>query len=199
MSDQEYDYSYEPKKRSQFLTILCILTFIGSGWGIVSAVRQYLTVDKTVRIAREASFKLKEGKAKDSVRLAGDSVNQSNTRDSTRLSEDSAQVRANRMGQKFVASMSVIVQKENIQKSAIWSLLASLCTLGGALLMWRLRRNGFFLYCLGIVVGIAFPFILYGNNFIAVGLTAFGSFFGLIFIALYALNLKDMKSVETSD
>jgi len=32
------DNAVEQKKRPAFLTVLCILTFIGSGWGIISAL-----------------------------------------------------------------------------------------------------------------------------------------------------------------
>lgn len=199
MSNQEYDYSTEPKKRSQFLTILCILTFVGSGFGVINAVRQYIMVDQTVKFAKEASSKMEQARMKDSIRLADDSLSQVGIKDSSRSSEDSAQARGNRIGQKIMKSVSVMTQKDNIKKSAIWSLLAALCTLGGALLMWRLNKQGFYLYCLGIAIGIVFPFILYGHNLVAIFSIAFSSFFGLIFIALYALNLKDMKSVEPAD
>ncbi|MDQ6890443.1 MAG: hypothetical protein M3Z56_09240, partial [Bacteroidota bacterium] len=63
----------------------------------------------------------------------------------------------------------------------------------GAILMWQLRRTGFYLYIIGVIIGIIVPFYLYGNNLIAVGISAFTSFFGLVFIALYALNFRSFR------
>jgi hypothetical protein len=76
---------------------------------------------------------------------------------------------------------------------AIGSLVAALLTLSGALLMWQLKRNGFYLYIAGVAVGIIIPFYVFGNDLVAVGASSFANFFGLIFIALYALNLKSLK------
>ena len=83
--------------------------------------------------------------------------------------------------------------EENIRKSAIGATISGLFTLIGALLMWRLRRTGFYLYIAGIIVGLVVPFYLYGNNILALGISSFSSFFGLVFIALYALNIKSLR------
>ncbi len=91
------------------------------------------------------------------------------------------------------ATLSKMFTEENIKKGAIGSLLAALLTLSGALLMWRLKKSGFYLYIGGVLVGLIVPLVIYGNNFLAVGISSFGAFFGLIFIALYALNLKSMN------
>jgi len=60
--------------------------------------------------------------------------------------------------------------------------------------MWRLKKIGYPLYILGIAFGIAVPFYLFGNNFIAVTRVAFTAFFGVIFIVFYGMNLKAMNS-----
>jgi hypothetical protein len=80
-----------------------------------------------------------------------------------------------------------------LRKLAQGNLVAALFTLGGALLMWRLRRMGFYFYITGVIFSLAVPFYIFGNDFIAVGATSFNNFFGLVFIALYALNLKAMR------
>jgi hypothetical protein len=88
---------------------------------------------------------------------------------------------------------------ENIHKKSIGDLIAGLFTLAGAILMWFQRRNGFYLYIAGVLIGIALPFYLYGNDLLTVGIASFGAFFGLLFIVLYALNLKWMnRSTEIS-
>ena len=86
-----------------------------------------------------------------------------------------------------------MLTKENIRKGAIGKLLEAFFTLAGAILMWRLNRSGFYLYIIGILIGLIVPFYLFGNDLVAVGASSFANFFGLIFISLYALNLKSMK------
>jgi hypothetical protein len=98
------------------------------------------------------------------------------------------------MSEKVKTSFSKILQKENMRKLALGNLVASLFTLCGAILMWNLKKTGFYLYIFGVIVSLLIPFYIFGDDMIAVGATSFNNFFGLIFIALYALNLKSMKS-----
>lgn len=170
--DEDFDNSYTPPERSTFLTVLCILTFIGSGWSIASSVYQYRRADELDKARIEMIEKNENGV--DSLR------------DSTREEPPA-------FAKNLFASINDMATKENIERSALYQLIASLFTLGGAILMWRLNRKGFYLYCAGILIALVYPFILYGDNFLAVGITAFGAFFGLIFIALYALNLRQMR------
>ncbi|HET7115720.1 MAG TPA: hypothetical protein VFI29_04490 [Hanamia sp.] len=175
MESNLYDFETEPEKRPSFLTWLCILTFIGSGWSIASNVWSYTTAHKTATIFSENA-----GMRTDSV-----------------LQKDTAGVvihKHNPFEGKMKASFSKILNENNIRKSAIGRFIAALLTLSGALLMWWLYRKGFYLYILGVVFGIIFPFYVYGNDFLAIGISSFTNFFGLVFIALYALNLKSMTN-----
>ena len=180
MNSPEYEHEYQPPIRPGFLTVLCILSFIGSGWGIVRGVWSYTT-------AEDASKMVKISMSTDSA-----AVNHADTA----LLKDSASTqrhRPNQMEVKLKTAFEKMLTKENIQHGALGSILASMFTLGGAILMWRLNRKGFYLYIIGVLIGIIVPFWLYGNNFLAIGLSSFGGFFGLVFIALYALNLSSMK------
>lgn len=170
--DEDFDYSYSPAERSTFLTVLCILTFIGSGWAIANSVFLYQNADE-LDSARVEMIE-KPGTQRDSL-------------------QDSTREQPPVFAQKIMSSVNKMATKENIRKSSIYQFITSLFTLIGAILMWRGNRKGFYLYCGGILISLVYPFILYGADFIAVGITAFGAFFGLIFIALYALNLKQMK------
>jgi len=173
---------FEPllPSRPSFLTWLCILTFIGSGWSIVNSIWSFSMAGKIFVIRTEKSVSIN-----DSVRV-----------DSTALENQHSK---NVFPQKIKASIVKMLTKENIRKGAIGKLLAALFTLAGAILMWRLNRSGFYLYIIGIIIGLIVPFYLFGNDLIAVGASSFSTFFGLIFIALYALNLSSMKpkSIET--
>lgn len=174
MQENLYDFESQPEKRPSFLTWLCILTFIGSGWAIISSVWTYTMADKTNIVFQE------------NVRVKKDSTLLNDTTNITRHEKPSP------LEGKIKASFSKIINAANMRKAAVGALIASLLTLAGAILMWNLKRLGFYIYVVGVVFGILIPFYLYGNDLIAVGATSFANFFGLVFIALYALNLKSM-------
>jgi type III secretory pathway component EscR len=175
MNKNSYDYETEPPARSSFLTVLCILTFIGSGWGILSSAWTFSTASETASIFKEPR----------------QSNNESANIDSAQLNRSRAR---SAFEKKMKTSFSDLLTADHIRKSAIGTIVAALFTLLGALLMWRLKRIGFYLYIAGVLVALIFPFYLYNNNFLAAGMSAVSSFFGLIFIALYALNFKSLKS-----
>ena len=173
MAKNTYEYEIEPVSRPSFLTWLCILTFIGSGWAIVSSIYTYVSAGKYASIiSKEKPFK-KDSTYADS---AGSVHNERKV-----------------FSEKIKASFSKILDKDNMRKLAIGNLIAAIFTLTGALFMWQLKRVGFYVYIIGVVFSLILPFFLFGNDMIAVGATAFNNFFGLVFIALYALNLKSMQ------
>jgi hypothetical protein len=176
MTKYTYEYETEPAARPSFLTWLCILTFIGSGWAIASSVYTYVSVDKYANL-----MSAKKPLKSDSTYM-----------DSARRVHSARKV----FSEKVRASFSKILDKDNMRKLAIGNLIAALFTLSGALFMWRLKRTGYYLYTTGVVFSLIMPFYLFGNDMIAVGATAFNNFFGLVFIALYALNLKSMQRTD---
>lgn len=186
METNLYDFEKEPEKRSSFLTWLCILTFVGSGWAILSSIWSYTTAHKTASVFSENSTKRDAAFQKDSL----------NKNDTAQLE---IREKNNPFQEKMKASLSKILDENNIRKSAIGGLIAALLTLSGALMMWWLKRKGFYLYILGVVFGIIVPFYIYGNDFVAIGISSFTNFFGLVFIALYALNLKSMTNGQVKN
>ena len=170
------EFDQEPTLRPTLLTVLCILTFIGSGWGILSGIWSYSSAEKTV-----VTF------AKNMPASSDSTVN----KDTVVI--HAGNKRRSLFGEKMMSSFSKVMTVGNIRKMAIGGILSALFTLAGALLMWWLRRRGFYIYILGVVIGLIIPFYLYGGNLMAVGLAAFSGFFGLLFIVLYALNLKVMR------
>lgn len=172
------DFESEPEKRSSFLTWLCILTFIGSGWAIASCIWSYTTAPKISTMFSQ------------NVEMKKDSVLQ---KDTVAIDKHAA------FEGKIKASFSKILKEDNIRKTAIDGFIAALLTLTGALFMWHLKKEGFYIYILGVVFGILVPFYIFGNNLIAVGASAFANFFGLVFIALYALNLKSMNRKQVQE
>jgi ABC-type Fe3+-siderophore transport system permease subunit len=175
MEKNLYEFESEPEKRSSFLTWLCILTFIGSGWSIISCIWSYTTAAKTsTMFSQKVEMKRDSALQKDTAAVAIDKKHSA-------------------FEGKIKASFSKILKEDNIRKTAIGGFIAALLTLTGALFMWHLKKEGFYIYILGVVFGILVPFYIFGNDLIAVGATSFANFFGLVFTALYALNLKSMN------
>lgn len=149
--------------RSQFLTVLCIFTFLSCFLGLIDAVVSLAKpndVAATARIDRTLTPEQKKQQAKEYFedRASGDGP----------MPGDPDQIRA----------------------LSIAQLGYSLLTLVGAVLMFRLRRIGFWIYVLGVLVGLVAPVTLAGFSALN---TSFGVFFSILFAGLYALNLKEMR------
>ena len=170
------DFEKEPRLRPTLLTVLCILTFIGSSWTIIANVWSYSTA------ARSAKAFSTIMKRQDDSGPQNDTIVQKRKDEKHSIFE-----------KKMMTSVSKIMTEENIRKNSIGAIISGLFTLVGAVLMWRLRRIGFYLYMAGVIIGLIVPFYLFGNNLIAVGMSVFSGFFGLVFIALYALNFKNFR------
>ncbi len=163
---QEYE---RPAVRPTFITVLCILTFIGSGWGIISESIKYFSAN-----SQAASIAITKEKVNSDL--------QSN-KDSTEGA---------RFAQKIVNSITT--SPENIRKGALANGAGAILCIAGAFMMWNLKRNGFYLYMAGTLVGIISPFVVFGsNNFIAILSSVVIGFIGLVFVILYGVNLKHMK------
>lgn len=125
------------KKRPAFLTVLCVLTFIGSGLGLISFLAM------AVGMGSLMSFMGDMGGAS-SVGNAGTAY------------------------------------------FAVSALLAA-GTLFGAIMMWKLKKTGFYLYTAASVIAFLLP-LFFGMSF-----SVMGAVVAVIFIVLYGLNLKHME------
>ena len=162
----KYDEGREP--RPTFLTVLCILTFIGSGWGIIGGGVQYFTAEKQVqeisRAREEAKKEFKDHESSPGAKMA-----------------------------ERMIKMSAAVTPAMLKKGALVNIFAAIACIMGAVLMWKQKRNGFFLYLGGILSGVIAPFMLFGmNNILAVGSSVLQGFVGVAFLIMYAVNLKHM-------
>lgn len=170
MTDVLANYDQPARSRPTFLTVLCILTFIGSGWGLISASMQYLTANAqaaamttaTQQASKEIS---KSGSSSEGAKIANEMIN----------------------------SMASVFTPETVKKSALAAIAAALLCLAGAVMMWQLKKTGFYLYVLGTLIGIVTPLLLFGSNLLAMGMSIIIGFFGVLFVILYGVNLKHMK------
>ena len=79
-----------------------------------------------------------------------------------------------------------------IGRPGIAGIVLSLLSVSGVWLMWNLKKSGFWLYLLATIGGLVVPLIFLGGGWLALASVGFVGFFSLIFIILYAVNLKYM-------
>lgn len=157
------------KIRPTFLTVLCILTFIGSGFAIYSAITSYTTADVTA------------GMTKDALDNAMDEIeNEAETEKGAEFAN------------KIIGAVSGSLTAETIRNSSLASGISAILTLIGAILMWGLDKKGFWLYVIGTAVGVVAPIIIYGG-FVGAISSSGVAFIGVIFCVLYGVNLKHMR------
>ncbi|MEO6818579.1 MAG: hypothetical protein ABI266_08650 [Ginsengibacter sp.] len=193
MRSSDNDFEQEPKLRPSFLTVLCILTFIGSGMAIISSVFAYKTADKSNSIFSEIAKGNKNNSGTTTIIINDSTYIADSTTVSDSIITPGNAKPSSEFEKKMKASVSKMFTKENIQKKSIGDLIAALFTLSGAILMWNLKRQGFYLYIIGVLISLFVPMYLYGTDLMSIGLSIIAAFFGLVFIALYALNLKVMN------
>ncbi len=166
--DSTFDLNQGPKKRPVFLTVLCILTFVGSGFSLLSSVYG-LAAQKTVE---EMTSEMEKAQAA--------------------------------MGQSNVFIDAIAENAVDIHK---WTILGNYLGLGsailglaGALLMWKLRKSGFFIYVAGQIPPFFTLFGMYSAmkdipfmGFAMVIGAIFAAIFSVGFVIMYGLNLKHMR------
>jgi hypothetical protein len=159
-----------PKRRPDFLLVLCILTFLGSGFGLISACTNYINADVLTELGQDA---LDQSKHEAGKELSGGEK---------------------RLAEKVINSASAMLDPVKLKQNYLLSFIANLLTLGGGILMFRLRKAGFWLYIAGTAVLVATPAIIFGaGNLLSLGMTMGSGIVGILFIVLYSLNLKHLS------
>ncbi len=152
--------------RSQFLTILCIFSFISCGWGII-----------------ESSVALADPERVASTPFTGhkpSSEANPDRRDPRNFYEDSGANSDNPTPE----------DPRVVRQLSLSQLIYSLVALVGVLLMFRLRRVGFYLYIVAALLGFVLPLYFVGLKSLG---TSYGVFFSVIFSVMYGFCLREMK------
>jgi hypothetical protein len=170
----ENQHTSDPSKqgviRPTFLTVLCILTFIGSGWGIINSMNGYMSADSAAAIGTQALDSARNEIVKQGENTPG------------------AQV-----AEKVISGASQMLDPVKMKKNAMYGVLANILTLAGGFLMFQLRKPGYWLYLLGTAISVITPLMIFGaTNLLSIGMTAVLGFVGVVFAAMYATNLKHM-------
>lgn len=151
-------------KRPMFLTVLCIVGFIVS---IASIVQNGIGIFRS-----EAEvIQIQSGTEK------------------TQLKNLFSFDKANLNGPMSISNLTA----ENFEKFSIGGIVAALLCLIGVVLMWILKRSGFYSFVLGTFFNLITHFLLFGDNIGAMGLSLIWAFFGLALVILFSRFLKNMS------
>lgn len=83
---------------------------------------------------------------------------------------------------------SAVMAEAGLSTGAIW-LGVALTVIGliGVIMMWKLKKTGFYVYTGTQVLGIVLPMVM------GAGFALWGTVFAVLFIVLYGMNLKHMS------
>jgi hypothetical protein len=157
------DGTTTPGERPTFLTVLCILSFIWAGFGILAGGMGYVGMKM-----------IESGALEEMVASSGD------TNAIAQLEEAQA---------KFEESGLDAGQTANL---ILLSVVLSIAAFIGVLMMWKLKRTGFWVYAATAVIGLVAPLLFGGNLDMSISGIVISAI-SILFIALYALNLKHMR------
>ncbi len=154
----EQTHTYRPL----FLSILCILGFIGS---IASIVQNSVGIFK----ADDEVVQIQSGSSKTQLK--------------------------NIFGGKAAISQPMSISNltpDNFQKFSIGGIVSALLCLVGVVMMWLLKKSGFYSFTLGTFFNLITHFLLFGENIGAMGLSLVAALVGLVFVILYSRFLNYM-------
>lgn len=156
-------------RRPDFLTVLCILTFLGSSFGLINAVTNYINADVLTELGKEGIEKSKE---QVNSELSGSE---------------------HKIADKVLSGASAMLDPVKLKQNYLLSFVSNLLTLAGGFLMFRLRKTGFWLYVAGTAILVVTPVVIFGaSNILSLGIMLGYGVIGILFIILYYLNLKHM-------
>lgn len=170
MTDQSVDVIDNQyfEKRPTFLTVLCIMTFVVSGYNLLMSV----------------------------IGLFGE-----NALDSNQMESGMAQLRE-AMNEADPNTRDFLVQVMDAMRDMVQTGMEYATTLGigeiisaglsllGAILMFNLRKSGYYTYIAAKIIGVAVPFAIFGFNLLTTILYGFAALISVVFIILYGINRK---------
>lgn len=154
----------EKKKRPDFLTVLCILSFIGIAFALYTNIRTILDPD---------AYILKIEQSQEMMEEMG--------------SQEGFLATLSKMGEVHPKIL------ENLSIFTAINLVLALMLLYGVIQMWLLKKTGFYVYTVAKILGFVLPLLIIGGNYQSGAAWMMGIFFAALFIFLYSLNLKAMN------
>lgn len=158
-----------PFRRPTFLVVLCMLTFIGSGWNILANLFYLFTaniIDGTIDTGQNPAW-------------VGELESQG----------------IDTFFSGFWNSSLGLMQAgmQYAREMVVFRLVLSVFALSGAILMFQLRRSGFYLYVAAqVLLLFVLPYFA-GFHLTVIIKMLFAGLISFLFIALYAFHLKYMN------
>ena len=159
----------QTQARPTFLTVICIISFVGLGLSIINNL---------FSIAFGAFSSTFYPFIQDGMEQALNEVSASDPAASAFMEQ---------------IFSSVLKVFEVMPILASIGLALAIVALVGVIMMWNLKKTGFYLYSGAKVIMIFYPMILIGVNFITTIAALSGFVVAAVFITMYALNLRSMK------
>lgn len=154
------------KKRPIFLTVLCILTFVASGFGVLGGLIGLASI----------------GMASEGMEIAAE------------LYYEMGEEMGGGIGDMLISVADYMVAlAPNAATMQLITLLLTAISLFGAIMMWKQKKVGFHMYTAANIFILIVPLVLVGFNAIAVMGVMFNAVINITFIVLYGLNLKHMN------
>lgn len=158
-------------RRPTFLTVLCIITFVVSGYNLVMAI---------VGLFSDKSF--------DPAQWQDISAQMADAMSGTDAASQEMAIR-------LMEAISSMMQAgiENATTLGLTAVAASAISILGAYLMFNLKQIGYYTYILAKVIGVLIPLIIFGVNIVTLMMYGFIALIGVLFIILYGINRKYMS------
>lgn len=167
---QFIDQEEAPKRRPVFLTVLGILTFVSTGFGVLglllSLVNGPSSDDEVERVVAQSMTSVNE------------------------LREMGATYMADQMEK--IARMNIYIN-ENFYPMLMANFVTLVFGIGGVILMWRGRKLGFHSYIIYNLLSILGIYVTVPAAEVPSLMIILGVIFSAIFIFMYSRNLKWMK------
>jgi hypothetical protein len=155
--------------RPTFLTVLCILTWVGSGLVILNQLFTLATAGLTKEIA---------GLAEEGMSDAMDEL-------ATEAPEFGSFF-SNLLGQGMHAL-------EHLTELALVRIIGVLIVFAGSIMMWKLKKQGFWMFIAGKVIIIAGILFIMGGSGMGFMMITGPIIVGILFITLYGVNYKALN------
>jgi hypothetical protein len=155
-------------ERPTFLTVLCIITFVISGFFLFYSTFQLATYS--------------EVEQRETIELMVEQMEETATNETAEIMGD------------MTTSMQLMAE-EDIENHTLFSsllLISILLSLFGAFMMFNMKKIGFHLYLGSKIIGLI-PLMFYTLSGLIVGYYVLFGFFTLAFVIMYATNLKHLK------
>ena len=165
-NNSKLEHKSESERRGPFLLTLCILSFVGMGYTMLVTLLTYFGGVQQLEEQLEQST---ESVKNDLFNL---------------LDED------------MIASIDEMTRQtiEHFIEIQFTTVIALIVGILSVIMMFQLKKNGFYLYVLYTFLAPAISLCFLGTNSVILGAVFINLFFGLVFCILYAANLKRMTN-----